>query len=900
MALAPGGSLGPYEIIALLGAGGMGEVYRARDAKLGRDVALKLLPEELAADAEWSARFEREARLLAALNHPNIAAIYGVEDSGPRRALVMELVEGPTLAERLRRGRLPIDEALRIARAIAEGIEYAHERGVVHRDLKPSNIKLRPDGAVKILDLGLARTLRPAMAAAEPGQPSAKSEFMTKAGMLLGTAAYMSPEQARGKEVDGRADIFTFGGVLFEMLTGRMAFRGETATDTLSAVLKADPDWSRLPTDTPPRVRALLRRCLAKDPDRRLHDIADARIEIEEVIAARAGLDSESAASGGAPAPAVRASRRQKVRWALSGVGVVALVAAVSALTGIWPPARPAAAHPRRLSIVHYEGSEVGAPAISPDGRRIAYPARNADGTPMLWVRDLDSFVSRPLAGTEGGHQPFWSPDSKDLGFFAGWSLKRVPADGGPVQVLFPEGWGGGGAWAPDGTIIFSPGEQSLLRISAAGGEAKPATTTPSEDWGHLWPSFLPGGRRFLFTARKPSQSSEISRQGIYIGSLDSPEVTQLLPDLSSAFYAPPGYIVFVRDGKLTAAPFDLAAGRISGSPRPLGEAVAVEPLRGLAALSVATDGTLALRAPPACALGVSAAATQCDSELRLIDRAGRVISSSVPLRLMYGMALAPDGRRVAAQIADQRVGAADLWIVDLVSGARNPITTTSGFSNSPAWSPDGARLAYANPLPDGSSDTCVKDFRTGEVTKIVQTTGAQPTDWSHDGRHLLLAKISRAAVEVVAWSFASRKLAPVSSAGGGAFFSPDGRFVAFNSVNRATGRMEAYVTNFPARGQVWPLTSAGGSAFSWRADGREILVATMSGHIAAYPVSADKGFTAGSPTILVRDVGFMNAFSRATPDHSRILIRASPEAGKDQGEIRLLVDWAAAIEKEP
>ncbi len=595
MTLAPGDHVGSYEIRALLGIGGMGEVYRARDTKLGRETALKILSDELAADADWVSRFEREARLLAALNHPNIATIYGIEDSGPRRALVMELVEGPTLADRIRRGRAPIDEALTIAREVAAGIEYAHERGIIHRDLKPANIKLRPDGTVKILDLGLARAMRPPMTAADPSQPPGKEEFMTGAGVVLGTAAYMSPEQARGKDVDRRADIFAFGSVLYEMLTARLAFRGETATDTLTAILTADPDWSALPADTPPRVRALLRRCLAKDPGQRLHDIADARLEIEDAIAAGTGVGGRRLDGGGADAPTRPVSSLQKIGWTLAGVALVAVVAAVLALSGTWPPPRPAAAWPRRLSIVSSDLGEVGAPAISPDSRRVAYAIRRTGGTSELWVRDLDSFVARPLAGTEGGDQPFWSPDSKDLGFFDGNSLKRIPADGGPVQVLFRNCHGAGGAWARDGTIVFGAGERGLLRISAAGGGAMPATPAPDNGGSHFWPSFLPDGRRFLFTAFA-SRSGETSRQGIYLGSLDSAQTRQLLPDLSCAVYAPPGYIVFVRDGRLTAAGFDRIGEAITGEMRPLGEAMTVNVLTRGAAVSAGADGTLVLR----------------------------------------------------------------------------------------------------------------------------------------------------------------------------------------------------------------------------------------------------------------------------------------------------------------
>ncbi len=900
--LTAGTTLGPYKIVGPLGAGGMGEVYRARDTKLERDVAVKILPEEVAADGERMSRFEREAHLLAALNHPNVAAIYGMEESGPRRALVMELVEGPTLAERIGRGRLPIEEALSIAGQIAEGLEYAHEHGVIHRDLKPANVKQRPDGVVKILDFGLARALHPEPAAADVSRSPTITEAATKAGVILGTAAYMSPEQARGKPVDRRADIWAFGCVLYEMLSGGRAFEGETVSDTLAAVLRAEPDWTALPGETPARLRDLLRRCLAKDPKQRLRDIGDARLALDEVVASGPGGASAELVAGLARPRG--ASRREKVAWALLGAALAALVAVGLALSGIWPRKVPKETRPLRVSIVHTEGSEVGAPAISPDGRRVAYPARRADGMPMLWVRDLDSSQARPLTGTEDAYLPFWSPDSRHLAFFAGNSLKRIPADGGPIQVVADAPVGQGGTWAPDGTIVFSffdPAEPGLSRVHATGGATAPATSRPSKDWDHTWPSFLPDGRRFLFTAKLWTRAAEASEQGIYLGSLDSPQVLRLLPDLSSAVYASPGYIVFARDGILTAAPFDPEAGRLTGEPRPLGETVAVNPSEYFAALSSAADGALAVRPPPVCALGTAYSYT-CDSELRLVDRQGRVVSTSASQPYVALMALAPDGRRVAAEIADRHTGTGDLWLVNLDSGARTPLTAAHGFAGLPIWSSDGARLAYAYQPPGGLDDVYVKDFRTGRDMPLIESPAIleHPAAWSHDGAHLLVFRRDEKACGLFDWSFSSRTLTPfVTSflAQQFAVFSPDDRYVAFSS--NETGRYEAYVTTFPERRQTWPLTTDGGEVLSWRADGREILVATLSGQIAAYPVSTDGGFSAGQPTVLVRDVASAAHFSRATPDHSRILIYVNPDAAKDKGEIRLLFHWADALKEK-
>ena len=437
--MTPGTRLGPYEIVSSLGAGGMGQVYRATDTTLGRQVAIKILPDAFAGDAERLARFEREAKTLASLNHPHIAAIYGFEKSAGMYALVMELVEGEDLSQRIAGSAIPIDEALPIAGQVAEALEAAHEQGIVHRDLKPANIKLRADGTVKVLDFGLAKSVQ-GLSAVAPGGAKADGTgadalnsptFMSPAaittgGMILGTAAYMAPEQARGKPVDKRADIWAFGLVLYEMVVGRTAFAGDTISDVLAAVLTREPDWTALPATTPTSIKRLLGRCLEKDPKRRLRDIGDARLEIDEAI---------REPNGGAVA--IDAARRvQPFAWAAAGFAVAAIALVSLAASGVWPRPRPSEARPLRLSIVHTEGSEVGAPAISPNGRRVAYRARRSDGMPLLWVRDLASGEAQPLAGTEDASLPFWSPDSSDLGFFSGVSLKRVSAAGGPVRIL--------------------------------------------------------------------------------------------------------------------------------------------------------------------------------------------------------------------------------------------------------------------------------------------------------------------------------------------------------------------------------------------------------------------------------------------------------------------------------
>ena len=898
MALTSGTRLGVYEISAAIGEGGMGQVYRATDTRLKRQVAIKVLPPSLAAEVDRLSRFQREAEVLASLNHPNIAAIYGLEESGGITALVMELVEGEDLSQRIARGAMPLAEALPIARQIAEALETAHEQGIIHRDLKPANIKVRGDGAVKVLDFGLAKAMDPVGASpVNAANSPTLTAHATALGVILGTAAYMAPEQAKGKAVDKRADIWAFGVVLYEMLAGRDAFAGETVTDIIAAVVTREPEWTALPAATPVSIRRLLARCLEKNPKRRLRDIGEVRFEIDETIARPSG-DALSAESVSGPARLPGTSRAAKLVWAVLGAALGASLAAGLAWSGVWSRARPSELGPLRVSIVHTEGSEVAAPAISPDARRVAYRARRGDGMPFLWIRDLASGESQPLAGTEDATMPFWSPDSRDLGFFAGGALKRVSAAGGPVRLVTDNvgPWSGyGGAWAADGTIAVSR-QAGLFRVSADGGAMTALTKLPSADWAHFWPSFLPDGRRFLFTAKLFTRTAEASEQGVYLGSLDSPKIERLLPNLSSAVYASPGYLVFAREGTLAAAPFDLAAGRVTGPPIAIGGAVATDFQFYLAGISASADGTLAVRPPPAVVFPDSNA---LNVELRLVDRSGTGSRVATARLFSYVMALSPiDSRMLATSIQDLRAGTQDLSLVDLSKDRTEPMTTTRGFSGLPVWSADGKRLAYAYQPPGQIDDVYIKDLATGAIQPVIETPkgGEHPVAWSHDGRSLLVFTYDDDKASLSTWSFASRTLTPFTGPGAleSAAFSPRDDYVAFAS--RESGRPEVYVTTFPDHRQTWPLTTEGGHLLSWSNDGREILVATLSGHIVGYPVSTDGGFSRGQPTTLVRDVGSAAAYSTATRDHSRIVIRVSPDAAKDKGEIRVLFGWQDAL----
>ena len=808
----------------------------------------------------------------------------------------MELVEGETLAQRLMKGPLPVDEALEVCRQIAEGVEAAHEKGVIHRDLKPANIKITPEGKVKILDFGLAKAFQEEAATADLSQSPTLTAAMTRAGVILGTAAYMSPEQARGKSLDHRADIWAFGVVMFEMLTGKACFEGETVTDVLAAVMRAEPDWTKLPAAVPDRLRSLLLRCLAKDRGQRLQAIGDARIELEEIAAA--GPEQETAArasgtgiDGGVPA------RRARRATLIAAVSLLALAGGtVVVLSGLWPPPT-VLERPLRVSIVHTEGYEVGMPAISPDGTRVAYRARGADGVPRIWVRPLGSSAPQPLQGTEDGRFPFWSPDSHRLGFnAAGGGLYIISADGGPVQRLTDWGWGG--AWARDDTIIL--GLMGILkRISSKGGPVTDVTLLQGQDWEHYSPSFLPDGRHFLFTARQWGIGSESSKQGIYLGSLDSKEIRQLLPDLSSAVYAPPGYIVFARGEKLMAMPFDPVSRELRAEqPFPLGESVVVQRVNGLAHISASADGVLAVRLPPAQLQGAL-------SELRLVNRDGTVMRRIEGTQdYTYSMALEPpDGRRAIANFTNPRSGIQSLYLVDTITSTQVPLDTIKEYTGSPVWSPDGRRVAYGR-QPEGTrDDVYIKDLGASEITRRIQTvkTWEHPSAWSRDNEWLLVCRNSGGEQHLCAYSFQSQKLEPFVEVPGASVtngvFSPDTRFVAYDS--KESGRYEVYVTTFPQRTGTWQLTNGGAWILSWGgADGREILVATLSGHIAAYRVNAAGGtFRADpEPAILIRDVGYDAQYVCATPDHSRLLVRVNPDADKDRHEIRLLFGWADAL----
>ena len=812
MTLTASTKIGPYEIQSLLGAGGMGEVYRARDGRLARTVALKVLPGTFSGDAERTGRFQREAQLLASLNHPNIASIYGLEDTNHVRALVMEFVEGPTIADRIACGAIPVDEALPIAKQICDGVEYAHEQGIVHRDLKPANIKLAADGTVKVLDFGLAKALQGDRTTSDISSSPTLTHMATQQGIILGTAAYMSPEQAKGKSVDRRADIWAFGCVLFEMLTGRMAFSGETLTDTLAAVVKEEPDWCLLPENTPLRISELLQRCLKKDARQRLQSIGDARIAIEEVVSG--GL------SDGVPQRVENRERRwQRVLpWALCVIcAIVASVLAVAHF-GHHEPAVP----PLRLTIEPPSGTTLGsALALSPDGTRLVFVA-TSKGKQMLWMRPMDSVEAQPIPGTEGGDFPFWSPDGKSIGFFADDKLKRLDFASGSIQDLCGAGEPRGGTWSSDGTIVFAPSVNTpLMKIPASGGTPVPATDfdPARQERSHRWPYFLPDGRHFLFVQEGNAESPD----AIDAGSLDSTRIQHLLtlPMGSAAIYSD-NYLLYSKDGSLVAQRFDSKQIRIFGNPVRLAEDVSPVGIEGptsYVSASVSHSGLLVYRT-----------AASAISQLVLVDRSGKTLHTIGSPAAYDEPSLSPDQKRIAFSLPNaDEAGSNTLWLMDVATGATTRFTFGGDDTGSSIWSPDG-RWIYFTSGRNGQYNIYRKPTDgSADAERVLKAADTQrPNDISADGRFLLIEDFSSVTNRDLVYSTIppigepkAFRATPADETDGR--FSPDGRWVAYCSDENHPGDFEVFVSAFPPGGGRWQVSSGGGFWPTWSADGREL-----------------------------------------------------------------------------
>jgi Tol biopolymer transport system component len=828
-----------------LGAGGMGEVYRAMDTKLGREVALKVLPAAVAADVDRMARFTREAQVLATLNHPHIAMIYGVEDAGGTRALVMELVEGPTLADRIDAGPIPVDESIAIAREIAEALEAAHEKGIVHRDLKPANIKVTPEGKVKVLDFGLAKAMAENSMVSDPVNSPTLTIAATQAGIILGTAAYMPPEQARGKAVDRRADIWAFGVVLYEMLTGARGYSGDTAAETLAAVIKDELDWSKLPPETPAYVRRLLKRCLDKDPRKRLRDIGEARIMLEE---GDKGLGEAPVSQPVAAAPPPPAPR--KLPWALAG----ALLVTAAALAFVHFTEKPAPPRVLRYSLELPEKSAVHSFAASPDGRTVVFAA-GAQGKRQLWVRSLDTLEAHALPGTDGAQYPFWSPDNRSIAFFADAKLKKISAAGGPAQSLCDAANGRSGSWNREDILLFAPSPNGgLQRVPAAGGVPVYVTKTKFD---HRFPVFLPDGQHFLYVV---SLDPDANGNGLFIGSLDGKLNRRLMADQSSALYLPPsagqrlGHLLLVRDSTLMAQPFDTGRLQLAGDIFPVAEHVSFGANNNFAPITASESGLMIYQ---------SFRTVGGTSRLLWFDRSGKQTGIAAETAEYSFVKLSPDEKTLALSRMNGSPGAAnvtaDLWLRDLARGTETRFTFHASENDGPVWSPRGDRIAFTSNRP-GHYDLFIKAASgTGADEPLLATANNKIAyDWSRDGRFLMYAEADPKG-KTDLWALPmdgppeARKPVPFLQTEFNeiqAQFSPDGHWVAYTSDE--SGRREVYVRPFPAADGKWKVSTDGGEEPRWRADGKELFFLASDGRLHAVSVRAatapKSAFELGAP----------------------------------------------------
>jgi len=887
MPLASGARLGVYEVLEPIGAGGMGEVYRARDVTLQRDVALKILPEAFALDADRLARFRREAQVLASLNHPNIASIYGFESAGPVQVLVLEFVEGPTLADRIAGDRIPIDEALTIAKQIAIALEAAHQQGIVHRDLKPANIKVRSDGTVKVLDFGLARAMTDGTGTVDGSQPpTITSPALTRMGVILGTAAYMSPEQARGKVADKRSDIWAFGCVLYEMLTGRRTFEGEEISDTLASVLKSSPDLGAFPAETPSGVRRVIRRCLEKDPASRYHDVADARLDLADATS----LNPSPPAVG-----SVRSALVERAAWALVALILGALL--VYALQD----------KPTPLKIVQFEvappenttfGSTLGmggnlvsvTGSLSPDGTQLVFAATDAGGKTLLWVRSLDALTARALPGTDEGMLPFWSPDSRHVGFYASRRLKKVDVTGGAVQTLCEAADTPKGAtWGANGIILFSAGTTpALFRVSSEGGTPTRLEISDAEHKSvqHSWPQFLPDGRHFLYWGRTADDF-----RGVFLASLEPGDVARpMVTSDSQGAYVSPGWLLFVREGTLLRQPVDAERLTMASSEAtPLVEGISSLNEIGLAAFSASWNGVVSYRS------GLAAT-----TQFAWFDRNGRNLGTVGPPGSYRAIALSPDERRVA--YGDVAKG--DVWTLDLVRQTSTRVTHVAGsIEASPVWSLDGTRLFYRS-TQEGSG--IYEKNASGALAERLLLRGRVngPSQVSPDGTLLLYfaAPSGEMAQDIFVVPLngepTPRAVIQTPFADVEPQFSPDGRWLAY--LSNATGRHEVYVEPFPPTGKDRvQISNTSARQPMWSRDGKELFFVNNQRKLYAVDVSTASGFQFGTPRFLFDlPADVFNARSSYAPsrDGKRFLVNTLLENAAPP--INVLLNWTAGVSR--
>ncbi len=855
------------------------------------------------------ARFGREAKLLAALNHTNIATIHGLENANDTHALVMELAEGPTLADRIEQGPIPVEDALKIAKQIADALEYAHEKGIIHRDLKPANIKVAFDDTVKILDFGLAKAMDSGSSAIDIANSPTLTRMATQAGVLLGTAAYMSPEQAKAKSVDRRADIWAFGCVLYEMLTGAKAFPGDTVPETLGAIMRAEPDWSLLPSATPVRVRVLLQRCLQKDPRQRLRDIGDARISLEEVIS---GAPDPVSAVASAPPPK---SRRL---WLVSGAAGLFFVAAI-VFAFLYFHRTPVAAQTMRFEIpLPAKFNQQGDFALSPDGRKLAFIGTGADGQNRLWIRSIDSLDAQPLEGTEGaGGWPFWSPDSRYVAFRAGQKLEKVDVSGGPPITLCDASSVLGGAWTPDGKIVFGT-LTGPVQVAAAGGAPLPLTT----DGGAVSVSLLPDGHHFVFWYAGGQRNGD----GIYVGSVDAPgekSAKKLLSDGSTVAYTPssngaPGYLLFVRGATAPGGSGILMAQRFD--PRRLkllGDAVPIADQVSNTAFTASSTGTLVYQGGTQ-SIATAGSRGNIQGRFTWFDREGKVLGAVGDPGIYRTFALSPDGKRIAFERADpQNSNIRNIWLYDFARGVTTRFTFGSAWDSSPIWSPDSTRIAFGSNAGGAFNLYEKASNLTGEPELLFKSSiDKLPTSWSPDGRFLIYQKPeppSQVSILPLSGTAADRKPGVMEHSQFNESYgkvSPDGRWIAYTSDE--SGKSQIYVQPFnaptaagssfagrtPITGK-WMISNDGGTTPLWERDGKELFYLSLDGEAMAVDVNTSGIFQAGVPKPLFKTPPGV-LFWDISPDGKRFLMVAPSNAAgaSAPAKFTVVLNWQTALSK--
>jgi len=893
MPIASGTRLGPYEILAPLGAGGMGEVYRARDTRLGRDVAVKVLPQHLSSSPEVRARFEREARAVSSLNHPHICTLHDIGRQGDTDYLVMEMIEGETLAQRLSRGALPIAEVLRLGAQIAGALDRAHRAGVVHRDLKPGNVMLTRSGA-KLMDFGLAKGTGTAAVPSDLSASPTATSPLTAEGMIVGTFQYMAPEQLEGREADARSDLFALGVVLYEMATGRRAFEAKTHASLIAAILKEEPRPLRT-TDamSPPSLERLVRLCLKKDPDERIQSAHDVRLQLEGI-----------AESGASPEETPFAASAERSRWRERlGWGIAALASLTAIVVAAAWFLRPSVTVPLLISSISAPEGSTFVPnilgmAVSPDGRRIAYVARGANGS-GLWVRSLDSARPVLLAAADDAECPFWSPDSRSVGFHSGGFLKKIDVAGGQSVPVVAARECFGASWASDGTIVYVPDRITpIMRIKESGGEPSVVATGRTADSrrNYSQPSLLPDGRHVLYTVNESWQGG--TNSGIFVASVDGEDEKQLLPVLSNARYVAPGYLVYARDGSLRAQKFDLERLELSGDPILLMEDVQYMGLYQSHIFSLSDNGLLAY------AEGTGVLTRQ----LTWVDRRGVILGMVGEPGNYFSPRLSRDGKRIAYDQSEATTDSGDIWVLDLERGISTRLTFDPRNESSPIWSPDDRHLFFFGDYPGRSDIFTISSDGTGGIETILSNGASNfPTDISKDGKNILVQGSTAGGMsmtDLLLYSSQENKAEPwVSSpfTEKEAKFSPDGRWISYDSDE--SGRMEIYVRGFSPPGGKWRVSSDGGSSAVWNRNGKEIFYVSRDARLMSVAVGPGAAFEGGTPVPLftipgeLLNLGVVTQYD-VSPDGQRFLMNLNtPTQG--QKLITLVSHWTSLLPQD-